>query len=242
MIPKVIHYCWFSGEKPNRFIRNCIKTWKKTMPDYKIRLWDANSFDFNSVPFVRDALKAGKWAFVADYIRLYALYTEGGIYLDSDVKTYRRFDEFLDNRFFIGTEPLGNNEVEVESAIMGSEPGHPYVKSCLDVYENLEFVNGKGADWDKCMFTAPRVMSKALRESYGYEHKDEEQYLSDGIRVYSRKYFGHCFGTKVGDYYAIHYFNASWLERKTSKLYQFCKKNDLMDLYLKISSIREKMH
>lgn len=79
MIPKVIHYCWFSGEKPNRFIRNCIKTWQKVMPDYKIRVWDANSFDFDSVPFVRDAFKAKKWAFVADYVRIYALYTEGGV-------------------------------------------------------------------------------------------------------------------------------------------------------------------
>ncbi len=48
------------------------------MPDYTIRLWDANSFDFKSVPFVKAAWEAKKWAFVSDYIRIYALYTEGG--------------------------------------------------------------------------------------------------------------------------------------------------------------------
>ena len=203
------------------------------MPEYKIRLWDANSFDFDSVPFVKEAMKAKKWAFVADYIRIYALYTEGGIYLDSDVKTFRKFDDFLNNSFFIGTEPLGEGKVELESAIMGSEAGHPYLKECLDYYYSLKFVK---VDWDNCMFTCPRIMSKIM-ESHGYRYENKEQELSDGIKIYDRTKFGHCFGTKIGNYYAIHYFNASWLERKNGILYKFCKSNDLMDSYLFISNL-----
>lgn len=207
MIPKVIHFCWFSGEKPNRFISHCIDTWKKVMPDYRIRVWDANSFDFDSVPFVKAALAAKKWAFVADYIRIYALYTEGGIYLDSDVKTYRRFDDFLENRFFIGTEPLAGGKVEVESAIMGSEAGHPYLKECLDYYHNTpvpDFMAMKGVE------TCPFIMSKIMVK-YGYQYINANQELQEGIRVYDRSYFGHCWGTDPANYFAIHYFNASWL-------------------------------
>lgn len=233
MIPKVIHYCWFSGEKPNRFIRNCIKTWQKVMPDYRIRIWDANSFDFDSVPFVRDAFKAKKWAFVADYIRIYALYTEGGIYLDSDVKVYRTFDDFLNNRFFIGTEPLAEGKVELESAIMGSEAEHPYLKECLDFYSNFKF---ETVDWNNCKFICPRIMSKVM-ESRGYSYENKEHDLSDGIKIFDRSIFGHCFGTPIGDYYAIHYFNASWLEQKHGFFYRFCKSNDMMDLYLAIEKI-----
>lgn len=59
-IPKIIHYCWFSGEEMSPFIKKCMKTWEEKLPDYKLRLWDANSFDFDSVPFVRDAYKAKK--------------------------------------------------------------------------------------------------------------------------------------------------------------------------------------
>lgn len=242
MIPKVIHYCWFSGEKPNRFIRNCIKTWQKVMPDYKIRVWDANSFDFDSVPFVRDAFKAKKWAFVADYVRIYALYTEGGIYLDSDVKVYRKFDDFLNNRFFIGTEPLAEGNVELESAIMGSEAGHPYLKECLDYYNNLEFipeVKKMGP------ITCPRIMSHVMKPwGYNYENKDRD--LPDGIKIYDRSIFGHCFGTPVGNYYAIHYFNASWLEQRHGALYRFCKSNDLMNHYLRVEKwskiFKQKLH
>ena len=85
MIPKIIHYCWLSGEPYPEKIQNCIASWKERLPDYKIKLWDMNSFDVNSIDFVREAVSVKKWAFAADYIRLYALYREGGIYLDSDV-------------------------------------------------------------------------------------------------------------------------------------------------------------
>jgi mannosyltransferase OCH1-like enzyme len=159
------------------------------MPDYEIRVWDANSFDFDSVPFVRDAYKAKKWAFVADYIRLYALYTEGGIYLDSDVKVFKRFDEFLDNEMFIGTEPLAHNNVELEAAIMGSVPNHTFLHECLTYYHSLDFQHRD---------TVPTIMSQLL-EPHGYEYVNRNQLLPNGVHVYDRTYFGHCFGTEIGN-------------------------------------------
>ena len=94
MIPKKIHYCWFSGDKKPVSIERCIESWKRVMPDYEIKEWDGNSFDFDSVLFVKQAIEARKWAFASDYVRLYALHTEGGIYLDSDVEVFKRFDCF----------------------------------------------------------------------------------------------------------------------------------------------------
>lgn len=41
-----------------------------------------------------------KWAFITDYVRLYALYNYGGVYLDSDVEVLKPIDEFLDNEAF----------------------------------------------------------------------------------------------------------------------------------------------
>lgn len=228
MIPKVIHYCWFSGDKKERFIRNCIKSWQKVMPDYTIKCWDSSSFDFGSVPFVLQAYKEKKWAFVADYIRLYALYTEGGIYLDSDVKVFKPFNIFLNNQFFIGTEPLPGNQFELESAIMGSVKGHPYLKECLEYYQKINFRKSDGS----IIATCPVIMSKIL-DKYGYQRIDKEQQLSEGIHIYSRAYFGHFFGTSIGNLYAVHYFYGSWLDtNKRGFLYQFCKKNDFMKFYI----------
>lgn len=74
------------------------------MPDYEIICWDKDRFDIHSVPFVDQAYACRKYAFAADYIRLYALYTEGGIYLDSDVMVFERFDKFLNHSAFSSVE------------------------------------------------------------------------------------------------------------------------------------------
>ncbi|MFS0846678.1 MAG: glycosyltransferase [Parabacteroides merdae] len=41
---------------------------------------------------------------MTDYVRLYALYEEGGIYLDTDVYVKKTFDVFLMDRFFTSIE------------------------------------------------------------------------------------------------------------------------------------------
>ncbi|MDR2398598.1 MAG: glycosyl transferase, partial [Spirochaetaceae bacterium] len=103
-IPKKIHYCWFGKNKMSKRLTSCIETWKSVMPDYQIICWDETNFDITSIPFVAEAYRAKKWAFVTDYVRLYALYIEGGIYLDTDVVVTKRFDNFLENDFFSAVE------------------------------------------------------------------------------------------------------------------------------------------
>ncbi len=151
--------------------------------------------------------------------------------MDSDVKTFRRFDDFLDNRFFIGSEPMVGGRMELESAIMGAEPGHPYLKECLEFYKTLQFVNDKQFMEDN---VCPKIMSR-LMEGYGYQYVNRNQILSEGIKVYDDTYFGHFCGTAPGDYYAIHYYNNSWVSGvKHGRLYNFCKENDLMPFYMRL--------
>ena len=40
---------------------------------------------------MKEAYEKGKYAFVSDYVRVYALYNYGGIYLDTDVEVYKKF-------------------------------------------------------------------------------------------------------------------------------------------------------
>lgn len=81
MIPRIIHYCWLSNEPYPEKIQQCIDSWKLHLPDYEFRLWNSASFELSSVPYVWAAYNAKKWAFCADYIRFYAIYHYGGIYL-----------------------------------------------------------------------------------------------------------------------------------------------------------------
>ena len=62
MIPKKIHYCWFGGAEMPKMVKWCIKSWKKYLPDYEFKLWNENNFDINSIPFVKEAYQAKKWA------------------------------------------------------------------------------------------------------------------------------------------------------------------------------------
>lgn len=86
MIPKIIHYCWLSNDPIPADMQRYIESWKKFLPDYEFMLWNFSRFDINSSDWVKEAFKNKKYAFAADYIRLYALYNYGGIYMDMDVE------------------------------------------------------------------------------------------------------------------------------------------------------------
>lgn len=106
-------------------IQECIESWRRVLPDYEIIVWDENRFDVRSVPWVRRAFRLKKYAFAADYIRHYALYTEGGIYLDTDIEIRKPFDELLTaSRLFAVVEV--NEEVHarnIEDGLLDRE-GH----------------------------------------------------------------------------------------------------------------------
>ena len=94
-IPKIIHYCWFGGNPLPELAEKCIESWKKYLPDYEIIRWDENNFDFNINDYVKEAYENKKWAFITDYVRLYAMYNYGGIYMDTDVEVLKSLDCFL---------------------------------------------------------------------------------------------------------------------------------------------------
>lgn len=251
-IPKVIHYCWFSGEEIPLFLQQCMNSWKEIMPDYKLRLWDANSFNFNSVPFVKEAFELKKWAFVADYIRLYALYCEGGIYLDSDVRVFKPFDEFLKYNFFTSHEihpgnftsaekrklnkehlPINKDEyiygLNIQAAIMGSAKGNLFLKECMDFYNDKHFVGKDGKVLLDDFIIGPYVSKKA--EKYGYRYNNAEQLLDNDMIILKPEIF---VGNSVylnKDSYAIHLCNGSWKEKTFFEELEFNIRNNYPGFY-----------
>ena len=105
MIPKIIHYIWFGGKPfPDKIIK-CIDSWKKYLPEYEFRLWNEESFDVNSSIFTKQAYENKKWAFVSDYVRVYALYNYGGWYLDTDIEILKPIHRFESERCVHLAEP-----------------------------------------------------------------------------------------------------------------------------------------
>lgn len=145
MIPKVIHYVWLGQNPIPLEMQKCIDSWKRYMPDYEIRCWDDSSLDeFDSI-FVKEALAARKFAFASDVIRLYAIYKNGGIYMDTDVMVYKSFDPLLSHHAFIGREnsmhQIGHTmEVYLTTCCFGAEKGNAFIKRCLDYYNDRHFI------------------------------------------------------------------------------------------------------
>ena len=238
MIPKIIHYCWLSGEPYPDKIQNCIASWKEILPDYRIRLWDMNSFNVNSIDFVREAISVKKWAFAADYIRLYALCTEGGIYLDSDVLVQKSFDTFLNNDFFTAVEyhpkvikendtlSLLNEDgsskkngeqktgIGLQAAVIASIPNHPFIKDAMTWYNDNHFILQDGSFNN--LFIAPDVLAM-YAEKYGFRFVNEEQHLKNNMLVLPSNIIAGDMDFDIDENtVAIHLTLNSWKPKKNS--------------------------
>lgn len=225
MIPKIIHYVWIGSDVPETIIE-CIKSWKRLMPDYKYIHWDNSKIQNIDNLFLKQALVEKKWAFVADFVRLYAIYNYGGIYLDTDVILYKSFDNLLSSSFFIGRENSihitgGRSEVYLTSHCFGAEKGHSFIKNCLSYYDR-PFVMSTNRNIPTSLrlniTIIPYILSE-FAEQYGYNSrptKNKIQYLTNGMIVYPSTFFDCTKVTK--DSYCKHLAVGSWREKHSKTI------------------------
>jgi hypothetical protein len=239
-IPKIIHWCWFGPDAPPPFIKKCIDSWQKIMPEYEIKCWDNNSLQEIDNIFVKEAFEAHKWAFVADYMRFHALNKYGGIYLDTDVEVYKNFSIFLDSSFFSGTDIISNNGKVTgpESGIIGAEPNHPFLDDFLRHYDNRHFIK-KNGEFDQTLL--PLIMGGIL-EKYGYKFEDIDQDLQYNSKIFSTKYFCNSNSIKYRKLnYAFHKNSCSWLYTDRGWLGRTCWKYGYMEIYRTIERLRVRL-
>lgn len=206
MIPKKIHYCWFGrGEKPELALK-CIESWEKYLPDYEIIEWNEDNFDLDMYPYVREAYDARKFAFVTDVVRLWAMYTYGGIYMDTDVEVLKPLDLLLQFEAVSGFE----SSTQIPTGMMACREGFPLFKELLDEYDDLHFVQ---ADGTMDMTTnVVRITSTCLK--HGFVPNGELQTV-DGFTLLPSDYLcpkswdtGKI--TLTENTLCIHHFSGSW--------------------------------
>ena len=135
MIPKIIHYCWFGRKPKPKSVLKFMRTWKKHLPDYQLMEWNEDNFDISSVPFVSEAYRLRKYAFVSDYVRLFALYHHGGIYFDTDVEVLKSFDDLLDAPGFMGYD----SDKCLGTAVMAANKGNEVINEFMGLYHQMAF-------------------------------------------------------------------------------------------------------
>lgn len=210
MIPKVIHYCWFGRNKMPKLAEKCIKSWNKYCKDYKLVCWNEDNFDINKVEYVRQAYENKKYAFVTDYVRLYALYNYGGIYMDTDVEVLKNLDQFLENKAFSGFESDGS----VPTGIMASEKKLPIFEELLKYYDDKKFVK---EDMSFDLTTNVEIITDIMSKR-GLIKDNTLQTISE-FTFYPKEFF--CpidYATKkkyiTKDTATIHWFSGSWVPKK----------------------------
>lgn len=215
MIPKVIHLCWFSNDPFPVEIKRCLASWKRILPDYEVRRWTYADAKAIGCRFVDEALEAGKWAFAADVVRFYAVYKEGGVYMDSDILMKRRFDRFVPEHGFATFHEHIRERMQLQAAFFMGEPGNAFCKAMFDYYNGRPFVK---ADGTLDMVISPVVMLDVAR-ARGYVPEDTEQHLADNVVIYPGYYVTPCKRNVVvhPDAIAQHTIYGSWRKRKLGR-------------------------
>lgn len=211
--PKIIHLCWFSNDPYPVEIKVCLDTWKKLLPDYQVKVWDYAAAKSIGCPFIDEALEARKWAFAADVVRFYAVYQEGGVYMDSDIYLLRRFDEFLPQEGFATFGEKDKDDFGLQAAFFFGSAGNEFCKKMMDFYADRHFVNSDGSFND---MISPYTM-KAVAQSFGWQMNDDQQVLP-GLVVYPTHFLAPNNHYPVDDQtIGIHTVNGSWRKRKLGR-------------------------
>lgn len=169
MIPKIIHYTWIGGAPLPPLAEDCIASWKKHMPDWEYMRWDESNFDIAAAPlYVRQAYEARKYAFVSDYMRLWALEKFGGLYMDVDFMVYKPFDELMTQyAAFAGYE--GSKRNPVMQGVIASEAHGAWVRDMLGTYQSREFIKV-----DKSLDMTPNT-------TYFTDRLESQGFIPDGV-------------------------------------------------------------
>ena len=182
MIPKIIHYCWFGQTPLPPLAEQCIASWKKHMPEWKMKAWTEASLSQALSPlkggegcwldymplYVKQAYEARKFAFVSDYVRLWALEQYGGLYMDVDFMVFRPFDDLMDKYpAFAGYE--GSKRKPVMQGVIASEPHGAWVRDMLGTYNDRTFIKEDGS------------LDMTPNTSYFSDRLESQGFVADGV-------------------------------------------------------------
>lgn len=214
MIPKIIHYCWFGRNPKPELAEKCINSWKKYCPDFEIIEWNEENYSISDAPlYVQQAYEAKKWAFVTDYVRLWALTTIGGIYMDTDVELLKPIYNFLIHEAFSGFDSIDY----IPTGIMGCIKQYRLFQEFLHYYDDSIFINDDGTmNTNTNCYIITEICLK-----YGLRRNDTFQEIR-GCALYPTEVFcplSHDTGelNTTDKTVAIHWFAGSWIDPEQRK-------------------------
>lgn len=211
MIPKIIHCCWFGGKPMPAEAKKYLEGWKRLNPDYELKIWNEENFNFSCNQYAREAFENKKWAFVTDYVRLKVLYDYGGIYMDTDVEVVKPLDCLLNNQAFSGFEAADR----IPTGTMGAEKHSKWIELLLKDYDDRRFVLPDGT---LDLTTNVQVITKITKENYPIKMDNTYQNLGEvtfyPFDVLCAKDLNDGKIKNAQNTVTIHHFSGSWMTPK----------------------------
>jgi FkbM family methyltransferase len=132
MIPKLLHFV--VPRSLSDIQSACIEQARQLHPEWTIKIWNDDAV-VDGARLGHYLGRASSGAQRADLVRLDALLVYGGVYLDSDFRLLRGFDDIAAHYdFFIGTEDGYN----LSNGLIGAAPQHAAVAAIVDFLEDNE--------------------------------------------------------------------------------------------------------
>ena len=183
-IPKIIHYVWCGTKEMPEKDRKYLEGWKKLNPDYKIKCWSDKDIDLDKYPLAKQAVKEKRWSLVSDVLRAYAVYTEGGFYLDTDVELLKSLDELTKYDAVIGWE----SNYWFSTAVFGAKKHSPWIKKVLERYEHAQPKKKLNTN---DFLKAVHAVAVYARDIWPIEQDGETRTYGEKneLAVFSREYF-----------------------------------------------------
>lgn len=186
--------------------------------------------------YVQEAYAAKKYAFVSDYVRLWALEREGGLYLDTDVEVLKSFEPLMNDTAFIGLEE--SLALLPGTCVMACEAHCQWVKDMLATYEDAHFLCEDGA---LDLTTNVQRLGERMLQGGLLRERKVQYLLQWGLRVYTHDYFSPITSTRVmrksKKTYSIHRFAGSWVDGKKSKMRNWWIVREIVNLLVQVKRL-----
>lgn len=206
-IPKILHHVWLSDDAVPAPLSLNVRTFLKLHPDFEVKKWNIDSLEGDETPFLRDALREKKWAFATDYIRLKALYENGGVYADGDVALYRPLNQYMQFESVFCWE----NYFAIGPHFMMAAPRNAIIGRILDVYRSRKFYENEQLN----LTPIPVIVTWLLTTEFGLRLDGSRQIL-DGVNLVETE---NVFTTNFNDGKCVaeHMYYGGWVpEHSTS--------------------------
>ena len=183
------------------------------MPGYKLKKWNESNtpMDFK---YIRESHEKGLWSLLSNFVRLYALYNEGGIYLDTDVEIVKNFNSLLSVNCFVGFQQEKKESIWINNAVIGSTSGHPFLEKCMEL--TLERLN-KRRHYNRGPVIFTKILTEMGLKKYGLQKVGD-------VKVFPVEYFYPYpwwakFSSKciTEHTFCIHHWQMSWIRREDGK-------------------------